>query len=66
MATVVCLSNGVPLEVVKSILGHKSIESTQIYAKITQEKLGQEIDTLASRLSSIEQFTPGLDVVVKG
>jgi integrase len=64
MATVVCLSNGVPLEVVKSILGHKSIESTQIYAKITQEKLGKEIDTLASKLSNIEEFTPGLDVVL--
>ena len=48
MATVVCLSNGMPLEVVSSVLGHKSIESTQIYAKITQEKLGCEIDTLAS------------------
>lgn len=58
MATVVCLSNGMPLEVVSSVLGHKNIESTQIYAKITQEKLGCEIDTLASKLAKIEQFVP--------
>ena len=64
MATVVCLSNGMPLEVVSSVLGHKSIESTQIYAKITQEKLGCEIDTLASKLAKIEQFVPSIDMVI--
>lgn len=64
MATVVCLANGMPLEVVSSVLGHKSIESTQIYAKITQEKLGCEIDTLASKLAKIEQFVPNLGGVL--
>ena len=64
MATVVCLANGMPLEVVSSVLGHKSIESTQIYARITQEKLGCEIDTLASKLSKIEQFVPNLGGVI--
>ena len=64
MATVICLSNGMPLEVVGSVLGHKCIESTQIYAKITQEKLGCEIDTLASKLAKIEQFVPGIDMVL--
>ena len=65
MATVICLSNGMPLEVVSSLLGHKNIKSTQIYAKITQEKLGCEIDTLASKLAKIEQFVPNIDLVVK-
>ena len=64
MATVVCLANGMPLEVVSSVLGHKSIESTQIYARITQEKLGCEIDTLASKLAKIEQFVPNLGGVI--
>ena len=64
MATVVCLSNGMPLEVVGSVLGHKCIESTQIYAKITQEKLGCEIDTLASKLAKIEQFVPNMGGVI--
>ena len=64
MATVVCLSNGMPLEVVGSVLGHKRIESTQVYAKITQEKLGCEIDTLAKKLSKIKQFSPDLSMVI--
>ena len=54
-----------PLEVVGSVLGHKCIESTQVYAKITQEKLGCEIDTLASKLAKIKQFSPALGVVMK-
>ena len=64
MATVVCLANGMPLEVVSSVLGHKSIDSTQIYARITQEKLGSEMDMLASRLSKIEQFVPNVGGVI--
>ena len=53
MATVVCLSNGMPIESVSSLLGHKCITSTQIYAKITNEKLGREIDTLSTKLTDI-------------
>jgi len=56
MATVVCLSNGMPIEVVSSVLGHKNIESTQIYAKITKEKLGCEMDKLSKKLKSIPEF----------
>ena len=36
-ATTIFLSNGVPIETVSSMLGHKSIKTTQIYAKITKE-----------------------------
>lgn len=53
MATVVCLSNGMPIESVSSLLGHKCITSTQIYAKITNEKLGREMDTLSTKLTDI-------------
>jgi len=56
MATVVCLSNGMPLEVVGSVLGHKCIESTQVYARITKEKLGCEMDKLSEKLSGIKEF----------
>jgi len=56
MATVICLANGMPLEVVSSVLGHKSIESTQIYARITQEKLGCEIDHLTTKLSKRKKY----------
>lgn len=56
MATVVCLSNGMPLEVVGSVLGHKCIESTQVYARITKEKLGSEMDKLSKKLNGIKEF----------
>lgn len=55
-ATTVFLSNGVPIETVSSMLGHKSIKTTQIYAKITKEKLNQDMENLVARLGSIEEF----------
>ena len=55
-ATTVFLSNGVPIETVSSMLGHKSIKTTQIYAKITKEKLNQDMENLAARLNQIEEF----------
>lgn len=54
-ATTVFLSNGVPIKTVSSMLGHKSIKTTQIYAKITKEKLNQDMDNLATRLNQIEE-----------
>lgn len=38
-ATTVALQNGVPMEVVKEILGHDNITTTQMYAKVTDEKI---------------------------
>jgi site-specific recombinase XerD len=51
-ATTVALVNGVPLETVSAILGHKSIRTTQIYAKIVQEKLSIDMKGLRGRLST--------------
>ena len=56
-ATTVFLSDVVPIETVSSMLGHKSIKTTQIYAKITKEKLNQDMETLAAKLNTIEEFT---------
>ena len=56
MATVVCLSNGMPIESVSSVLGHKCICSTQIYAKITNEKLNKEMNVLSEKLADIGEF----------
>ena len=55
-ATTIFLSNGVPIETVSSMLGHKSIKTTQIYAKITEEKLNQDMENLAARLNGVEEF----------
>lgn len=49
-ATSVCLSNGVPLESLQKMLGHKSIRTTQIYAKIVDIKLSEDMHNLKERL----------------
>ena len=42
-ATTVLLSHGVPIETVSRLLGHTNIKTTQIYAKITAQKISQDI-----------------------
>lgn len=49
-ATTVTLSNGVPIESVSKMLGHKSIRTTQHYAKITDRKVANDMDELRSLL----------------
>ncbi len=51
-ATTVTLMNGVPIESVSKMLGHKNIQSTQHYAKIVDEKVGADMELLAERLES--------------
>ena len=48
-ATTVTLANGVPLETVSALLGHKSIRTTQIYAKIEASKISQDMGTLKGK-----------------
>jgi len=45
-ATTVTLSNGVSMESVSKMLGHKSLKTTQIYAKVVDKKVGKEMDEL--------------------
>ena len=47
------LTQGVPLETVSKMLGHKRITTTQIYAKITNDKIGQDMAALSEKLSSV-------------
>lgn len=51
-ATTVTLSNGVPIETVSKLLGHTKIATTQIYARVMEEKVGQDMNLLRERLSS--------------
>lgn len=46
-ATTIALSNGVPIETVSKMLGHKSIKTTQIYAKITDLKMSKDMQKLS-------------------
>lgn len=45
------LSKGMPIESVSRILGHTNIETTQIYAKITVQKLDSDLTMLGDKLS---------------
>lgn len=49
-ATSITLSNGVPIETVLKILGHTYIKTTQIYARIVDAKISEDMGNLRSRL----------------
>ena len=49
-ATSVTLSNGVPIETVSKILGHTSLKTTQIYAKVLDKKISEDMDVLEAKL----------------
>lgn len=53
-ATTVTLTNGVPIESVSKMLGHKSIRTTQHYAKILDRKVSEDMELLKSKLSDFK------------
>lgn len=55
-ATTVTLENGVPLETVQKMLGHKTIRTTQIYAKMTKRRIGNDMSLLANVLENGPQL----------
>ncbi|RLJ30736.1 site-specific recombinase XerD [Chryseobacterium sp. 7] len=48
------LSKGVSLESVSKMLGHKEIRTTQIYAKITTEKISRDMEIFAEHIKETE------------
>jgi integrase len=57
-ATTVCLSNGVPIETLSRTLGHAEISTTQIYGKITNRKINEDMTKLEQRLEGRFLFNP--------
>ena len=51
-ATTITLSNGVPIESVSKMLGHTSIRSTQVYAKVIEQKLSEDMQNLKKRMAN--------------
>lgn len=49
-ATTITLSNGVPIETVSKLLGHSKLSTTQIYARVVDQKIGDDMDLLQSKL----------------
>lgn len=42
-ATTVTLTNGVPIESVRNMLGHKNLRTTQHYAKVLDRKVSEDM-----------------------
>ena len=55
-ATTTTLSKGVPIETVSKMLGHTNIETTQIYARITNSKIGSDMQGLDKKFVGIEKI----------
>ena len=53
-ATTMTLGKGVPIESVSKMLGHTNIATTQIYARITNDKISKDMDTLANNLGALD------------
>lgn len=51
-ASEICLSQGVPIETVSRMLGHRDLRSTQIYAKISNNKISEDTDKLEKRIKN--------------
>jgi len=49
-ATTITLGNGVPIETVSRMLGHTKLSTTQIYAKVLDNKISVDMKALADRL----------------
>ena len=50
-ATTVTLTNGVPIESVSKMLGHKNLRTTQHYAKVLDRKVSEDMKILKSKLN---------------
>lgn len=51
-ATTVTLANGVPIESVSKMLGHQSLKTTQIYAKVIDKKLMEDMEVVRAKFRS--------------
>lgn len=50
-ATTVTLSNGVPIESVSKMLGHRDLRTTQLYAKVIDSKISEDMRRLKESLT---------------
>lgn len=51
-ATTVTLANGIPIETVQRMLGHQDLSTTQIYARVIDEKISKDMSGLFQDISS--------------
>ncbi|WP_317164438.1 site-specific integrase [Oceanihabitans sp. IOP_32] len=53
-ATTITLSNGMPIETVSKLLGHSRISTTQIYAKVIERKVSDDMQKLRAQFNEME------------
>ena len=49
-ATTVTLTNDVPIETISKMLGHRKLTTTQIYAKVIERKVSDDMQMLKQKL----------------
>lgn len=51
-ANQVCISQDVPIGILCKMMGHRSVQTTQIYAKITNQKVNEDMKILSNRIEN--------------
>lgn len=59
-ATTVTLSNGVPIESVSKMLGHRNLKTTEHYAKVLDGKISNDMQVLKKKFGSSIKDNPGV------
>ncbi|WP_461827740.1 tyrosine-type recombinase/integrase [Dysgonomonas sp.] len=52
----IMLTKGVTLESVSKMLGHTNVTTTQVYAKILNQKIDNEVNAVKNSLNSLNAF----------
>ena len=52
-ATTITLTNGVPIESVSKMLGHKNLRTTQHYAKVLDKKVSEDMKILKNKFTTL-------------
>jgi site-specific recombinase XerD len=55
-ATTITLTNGVPIESVSKMLGHKNLRTTQHYAKVLDKKVSEDMKILREKFSLLTTY----------
>ena len=61
-STTICLSNGISMETLSKMLGHSNIGTTQIYGKITDLKIREDMNRLQEHKSkAFSDYTEAIE-----